>query len=240
MSKTDFLILGSAHGLKQVKTSHIRIGNEMVPASTSVKNIGAVIDRQMKMNLQVNQMVKGAWYNLYQLSKIRKFLSEDQLKTVVHSLVISKLDYNNGLLAGCEKGLVTKLQSVQNAAAKFVCGIKRFDRVTPPLEQLHWLPVSHRIHFKLLLLCYKCLNGDGPQYLTELLEPYKPQRTLRSSSANMLVIRKTSLKTFGDRAFSVTVPRLWNELPNSVKECSSTASFKKALKTHLFRKAFKS
>ena len=172
------------------------------------------------------------------MGKLRGFLTESQLKTIVHSLVISKLDYNNGLLSGCSKGLVTKLQSVQNAAAKFIFGIKRYDRVTPPLQQLHWLPVSHRIQFKLLLICYKCLNGLGPRYLSDLLIPYRPQRTLRSDSANLLVVPRTSLKTYGDRAFSVIVPQLWNKLPNSVKDCSSVSAFKKALKTHLFRKAF--
>ncbi len=156
----------------------------------------------------------------------------------ISNCVMSKLDMNNGLLAGSPKYLVSKLQSVQNAAAKLVSGMNRYDQTEPPLEELHWLPVEHRIDFKLLLLCYKSLNGHGPDYLKELLIPYLPPHMLRSSCAGALVEPRTSMKTYGDRAFGAVTPRLWNKLPSSVKDASSVNAFKKALKTHLFRIAF--
>ena len=89
--------------------------------------------------------------------------------------------------------------------------------------------------FKILLICYKCLYKNGPEYLRELLVDYAPCRTLRSSTSNLLVVPKTNMKSYGDRAFSVAAPRLWNSLPNSIKDCDTIASFKKALKTHFFR-----
>ena len=237
-SKTDFLILGSKHHLKNVNIAHITIGDEKVSASDSVKNIGAVLDSHLKMDKQVNQICKSAWYNLYQLGKIKKYLSESQLKSVIQAFVISKLDMNNGLLTGAPKYLTSKLQSIQNAAAKLVSGMNRYDQTEPPLKELHWLPVQYRIDFKLLLLCYKSLNGHGPEYLKELLIPYMPTRTLRSSDANMLLEPRSSMKTYGDRAFGVAAPRLWNKLPSSVKDKPSVNAFKKALKTHLFRIVF--
>ena len=209
-----------------------------MPASDSVKNIGAVLDSQMKMDKQVNQICKSAWYNLYQLGKIKRYLSESQLKSVIQAFVVSKLDMNNGLLAGLPKYLISKLQSVQNASAKFVSGMNRYDQIEPPLKELHWLPVKHRIDFKLLLLCYKSLNGHGPEYLKELLVPYVPARTLRSSNASILVEPRSTMKTYGDRAFGSVAPRLWNKLPATVKERPSVDSFKKALKTHMFKTVF--
>ena len=237
-SKTDFMIIGSAHNLKHINTSHITIGEEQVAPSHCVKNIGATLDKHLKLDLQVNQTCKSAWFHLYQLGKIKNYLSDSQLRSVVQAFVVSKLDQNNSLLAGAPKYQISKLQSVQNAAAKLVSGLKRYDHVDPPLEDLHWLPVEYRINYKLLLLGYKCLNGHGPQYLHELLTPYAPSRPLRSSSANTLVEPRSSMKTYGDRAFSVVVPRLWNRLPQNVKDCSSVNAFKKALKTHLFKKAY--
>jgi len=237
-SKTDFMILGSAHSLKNISTTHIKIGDELVKPSTSVKNIGATLDHQLKMDKQINMVCKSAWFHMYQLGKIKKYLTNSQLRSVIQAFVISKIDQNNSLLIGSPKYLIAKLQSVQNAAAKFVCGIRRFDRVEPPLNILHWLPVEHRIKYKVLLLCYKCLNGKGPQYLKELLIPYKPPRILRSSSANSLVEPRSLTRTYGDRAFSVVAPRLWNRLPASVKDSSSVDSFKRSLKTHLFKIAY--
>ena len=146
---------------------------------------------------------------------------------------------NNSMLIGSPAVLTKKLQSVQNAAAKLVCGLNRWDHVEPPLQDLHWLPVRFRIQFKVLLLVYKSLNGKGPAYLKELLIPYNPSCALRSASSNNLVEPRTHMKSYGDRAFCVMGPRLWNSLPSDVKDSVSVESFKRALKTHFFRLAFK-
>ena len=114
--------------------------------------------------------------------------------------------------------------------------MNRWDRVEAPLQELHWLPVKYRIDFKILLLVYKSLNDKGPEYLKELLVPYAPSRSLRSTSSNNLVEPRTRLKTYGDRAFSVVGPKLWNKLPSSIKAASSVNSFKKALKTHMLKR----
>ena len=235
--KTDFVILGSKHNLKKVTTSHVTIGDAKIKPSDCVKNIGASLDKEMQLEKQVTLTCKSAWYHLYQLSKIKKYLSQEQLQTVIQAFVISKLDENNGLLIGSPRQLTTKLQSIQNAAAKMICGIKRFDHVQAPLQKLHWLPVEYRIKFKVLLLCFKCMFDNGPTYLKELLIPYAPPRSLRSSSSNLLTVPKTAMKRYGDRAFSVAGPVLWNSLPESVRSCQSVPSFKRSLKTHFFKLA---
>ena len=90
--------------------------------------------------------------------------------------------------------------------------------------------------FKVLLLVYKALNGLAPKYIKELLVPYKPRRHLRSEAKGLLDEPRTRLK-FGDRAFSISAPRLWNALPQHLKDSTSCQAFKKCLKTHLFRLA---
>ena len=237
--KTDFIVLGSKHGLIKSSTGHINIGDCIISPADSVRNIGATLDKHMNLECQVNAVCKSAWYSLYQISKIAKYFSQEQLKSVIHACVISKIDMNNSLLVGLPTYLTRKLQSIQNASAKLISGMSRWDRGEPPLKELHWLPVQYRIQFKVLLLVYKSLNDKGPKYLKELLIPYSPSRTLRSTSSNDLTVPRTRLKTYGDRAFSVAGPRLWNNLPSSVRNSTSVPAFKKALKTHLFKIAFK-
>lgn len=111
----------------------------------------------------------------------------------------------------------------------------RYDHVTPVLRSLHWLPVSARIDFKILLLVFKVLNGLGPLYLCELLEPYIPNRNLRSSRKKLLMVPKCNLKTYGYRAFSHRAPTLWNALPDDIRQVDHIQTFKSKLKTHLFR-----
>ena len=100
--------------------------------------------------------------------------------------------------------------------------------------KLHLLPLNYRIHFKILLLVYKCLNGLAPTYLSELSHYYNSSRLLRSSSQNLLAVPKSRLKTYGDRAFSVHVvaPRLWYQLPLELRSVTSFDQFKMQLKTY--------
>ena len=138
-----------------------------------------MFDSEMKMDTRVNNMRKSAWFHrdLYTIGKIRSYLSDDQTKSVVCVYATPKLDGNNALLVGPRRDyLINKLQLVQNAAAKIITKSKKFDHVTPLFRQLHWLPISKRITFKVLLLVYKSLNDMGPIYLRDLLIYYKPKR----------------------------------------------------------------
>ena len=109
---------------------------------------------------------------------------------------------------------------------------------TTQQNMLHWLPVQYRIIFKVLLLVYKGLNGLPPAYISELLHYCISSRSLRSSSQRLPSIPRTSLKTYGDRAFSAAGPRLWNGLPLSLRSSNTLTVFKKDLKTYLFKFAF--
>ena len=81
------------------------------------------------------------------------------------------------------------------------------------------LPVDQRIVFKILLFTYKALNGLAPVYLSDVLNDYTPVRDLRSSSQNLLLVPMSNLKSYGDRAFSICAPKLWNFLPIHIR-CS--------------------
>jgi len=123
---------------------------------------------------------------------------------------------------------------VQNSAARLLTATVRYDNVTPVLRSLHWLPVSARIDLKI----FKVLNGLGPLYLSEPLEPYIPNRNLRSSKKKLLVVPKYNLKTYGYRAFSHRAPTLWNALPDDFRQVDLLETFKSKLKTHLLRQFF--
>ena len=99
----------------------------------------------------------------------------------------------------------TSLQAVQNAAARVVTLTPRHVHITPILINLHWLPVEFRITFKVLLLVYKALHGLAPSYISDLLNFKTYSRSLRSSCKEYLVVPRSRLKTYGDRAFSIAI-----------------------------------
>ncbi|KAJ8397435.1 hypothetical protein AAFF_G00439840, partial [Aldrovandia affinis] len=140
----------------------------------------------------------------------------------------------NALLSGCSNASLRSLQLVQNAAARILTRTKKYEHISPVLASLHWLPINYRVDYKVLLLTYKVLHGLAPSYLTDLLHPYNPPRSLRSQDAGNLVVPRISKNTAGGRAFSYRAPLLWNSLPISVKESDTVSIFKSRLKTHLF------
>ena len=101
-------------------------------------------------------------------------------------------------------------------AARLVTGTSRGDHITPALKSLHWLPISFRAKYKVLVITCKALHGLGPGYLWDLLLPYNLPCTLRSSGKNLLPSAKTRLTTVTQRTFSSAAPRLWNGVQGEI------------------------
>ena len=165
---------------------------------------------------------------------IRKYLTRESTELIVHAFVTSRLDHCNSLLCGLPQSSIQKLQRVQNTAARIVTRTKKYDHITPVLQSLHWLPVSHRIMFKVLLTTYKALHGLVPEYLSELIHKYEPSRSLRSCDKLLLCVPKVNTVSFGERSFAYCGPKLWNSLPLNIRLCESVESFKAQLKAYLF------
>lgn len=90
------------------------------------------------------------------------------------------------------------------------------------------------------MITFKALHGLAPLYIVDLLPPKTITQSLRSSNKGLLEVSVSHLKTKGDRAFAVVAPTLWNALPLPLKTAVSVDSFKRLLKTHLFRIHFTS
>ena len=119
--------------------------------------------------LMLMQSVNRAFSIFVTLGSFANILS-DAAKIIIHAFVVSKLDYCNSLLYGLPSHLIQKLQHVQNSAARLVNQCPRFCHITPVLRDLHWLPVSFRIEFKIMLITYKVLHDRTPiRYIQELL-----------------------------------------------------------------------
>ena len=91
------------------------------------------------------------------------------------------------------------------------------------------------VKFEILLTMYKCVTGSAPDYLCELVSSYTPARRLRSLSQSLAVQPKVASKTYGERSFSFMGPFLWNSLPTWIRTLPNVPSFKKHLKTYLYK-----
>ena len=205
------IILSNRMSVHSPLPSVIHIGDADVPFVSSVKNLGVTLDSNLSMSQHISNTCKAAYIQIRHISSIRHLLTTQATQTLICSLVLSRLDYCNSLLSGCPQYLLDKLQKVQNAAARLVCKAKKSDHIHPILATLHWLPVTHRIQYKISTICFNSISGTAPQYLSDLLQPYTPARQLRSASdTRTFVTPRVNTKTFGERSFSYAGPSVWN------------------------------
>ena len=132
-------------------------------------------------------------------------------------------------------------KEVMNASARLVYCAPKYCHVTPFLRELHWLPVRLRVDFKILLVTFKILHGVAPSYLKDLVSVLPDSRYQLRRNNNGILLERPRLrtkKTLGDRALSMAAPFLWNSLPLPIRQETSIDSFKRSVKTYLFKKAF--
>ncbi len=155
-------------------------------------------------------------FALYNIRKIRPFLSEHATQLFVQALVRSRLDYCNALLTGLPANSIKPLQLIQNAAARLIFNELKRTHVTPLFINLHWLPIAARIKFKALMFAYRTTTGSAPLYLNSLLQTYLLSRSLRSACERRIILPSQRGTKSLSLTFSLTVPIWWNDLPNSI------------------------
>ena len=187
----------------------------------------------------MNKLCQLAYLEIRRIGSIQQYLSMEGTKTLVSSLVLSRLDYCNALLAGSSQVLLDEIQRVINCSARLIYKDSKSAHITPLLFDLHWLPISSRIQYKIALTCYHIISGTAPPYLSELLHLYSPSRSLRSASDTRIFrVPRVCTRTLGERSFQYIGPVIWNSLSFSVRHATALSSFKSKLKTHLFSSAY--
>ena len=183
----------------------------------------------------MSNVCRAAYSNIFRIAKIRTSLTTAPCKTLVNSLVISRLDCGNAVLYGISDHLLHRLEMVQRSAARLVLRIRRGDRrsMTATLEQLHWLPVRYRIEYKILVIVFWALHDRTPTYIASLIMPYVPRRALRAADRALLLVPRHNLERYyGRRSFSRAGPTLWNALHEELRSTECINTFKAHLKTY--------
>lgn len=243
--KTELVWISSGHvspSNSPSTLSTITIGNNAVIPSKGARNLGLYFDQHLDLKQHVNNVCRLCYFQLRQLRVIRRTLSTDVLKTLLHAFVSTRLDYCNSLFYGLPKMDLRKLQMVQNSAARLFGGLRKFDHITPVLKNLHWLPIKERIYFKIAVLTYKSLHQMAPGYLSAMIRPVAQSSHLsrnRSAVRGDLLGYNWNTVSYGQRGYQYSSPCVWNNLPASIRCADTLTAFRAGVKTYLFRRAYK-
>ena len=234
--KTELIVFASKYKQDLYNDLSITIGDTVVDCSSQVMDLGVIFDRVLSLRQHVSYTSRACRFHLRNISRIRKYIPQDISIVLIKSLVMSRLDYSNGLLYGLPKCTVSGLQAVQNSAARIVTQerLRDHDSMSRALMELHWLPVDKRIEYMLHVLALG--------YLCKLVVPYEPMRVLRSADSNLLTVPSGKPGKYGSRSFVRASANLWNSLRGEraawLKNSPTVESFKINLKTYLFCERF--
>ena len=233
-TKTKILVVAPPSVKEKIIINGILLDDTCIRFVDSAKNLGMIIDSVLNFQEQIEKLVKSCFMTIRKLSKVKYYLSQMQLQTLVSSLIFSKLDYCNSLYYGLPEYTIKKLQHVQNCAARLVSEtclvwknkIPYNSSLDHVYHSLHWLRIKFRIIYKVLLIVHNCLHDNAPEDISALISYATSQRSMKLKETR-------TCNSYGDRAFSHIGPKLWNLLPNEICEEHDQMEFKKKLKSFL-------
>jgi hypothetical protein len=240
--KTQYIWLGTRAQLAKIDTDSLCLKFPNVHFSSSVRDLGFILDPVLSLSDHVNSVSRSCFYYLRQLRAIRQSLPLHAITTLVHALICARIDYGNAVYIGLSSTNTSKLQAILNAAARLIGGIAKFDHISSFIrDSLHWLPIRQRIQFKVCSLMRNCLAGSAPHYLRSYCTPVSslPSRSsLRSSARGHLVVPRVRTSMAQSRSFAIVGPTSWNRLPQFLRADLLSISFdqfRKHLKTSLYQ-----
>ena len=237
MSKTKIMIISPTNQREEVLLNFDKLhynGLEIFPC-TQVKNLGVIFDSKLSFNDQISSVIRRCNFSLFNIKNIKKHISQPLLIKVIHSEILSRIDYCNSLYFQLPKYQLKRMQTIINRAVRIIYSLPYRAHITEYMKDLHWLPLGPRIDFKYILMTHKILNTDNPKYLKDFLT-FNSNR--QEVSRRLVQHGVSGGHKFGDRAFKYSAPRLYNKIPNDVKfHTENLDLFKSSLKTYLYTEA---
>ena len=120
------------------------VGNNVVTSSSVVRDLGIYLDSSLTMTAHISRTVSNCFAALRQVRNVRSSLPMRVMSSLVTALVLTRLDCGNATLTGLPTCQLNRLQSVLHAAARLVCGARKYDHVTPLLQELHLFRTGSR------------------------------------------------------------------------------------------------
>ena len=147
---------------------HVDVAGTLLKLRDNAKSLGVTIDHELSFDRHINLVCRACNCHLWSLRHIQKYLTIGMENTITCSVVGARLDYCNSILYKTTKANITKLQGVQNSLARVVLQMPRRTHVDDLYAQLHWLPVSYCIEYKIALITYIAIKFGQPRYLADL------------------------------------------------------------------------
>lgn len=212
-SKSKAIMLGNERVRNKVNLNHlnVRVNDLVIDWVDSTKNLGVVVDNNIKFNEQINNVFKGSFATLKAIYKFKYDINQDTKLLLVRALINPKIEYCSSVyyyhLTAYNK---QRLQRIQNACIRFVCCVPFGEHISPYLERLGEMNIFQRITYLFSLFLYKLVKTKIPDYLynTLILRSYVHNVNVRT---DFYTIPQHNTAKF-EGSFLYTAPKLLNSL----------------------------
>ena len=235
--KSKYIIIGSEHNLKKaelIETADLKVGGNKIDREKVAKNLGVIFDEKLTWEQHTGKLIQNAYYKLRQFYHLKKCLSKKTKSKLVETYVLSQLNYCDMVTQATTVALRARIQRVQNACIRFIFGLRKFEHITPFIQQLDTLNMENRTKQHALTLMHKIVNNNAPVYLTEKLSYRNEVHNYNTRNCQSLNIRRLH-NSKKKNAFFVKTAKEYNTFnEQNIFERDDTLNlFKKKIKLHL-------
>lgn len=229
-TKSALTVFGKKNVLGEVRNSiNIRVGGNLLTAVNEVKNLGVIMDSDIKFKKQISEMIRKAYYNLKILYISKDMLNRKLRASLCESLVLSQFNYCDVLYGFCiDKQDCYRIQKVQNSCLRFIYGIKKWDHVSYKLKELNWLNMLDRRKYHSLCFFHRLILLKSPQYLYNKIRFRTDIHNINIRKKDMLSMPRHKSVLY-QRSFSYNIVKLYNQIDKNMK-LMPMSSFKKKVK----------
>ena len=172
----------------------------VIDLTERVRDLGVILDKNLRLIYHINETSREETNAIRSIGRIRKYLTNGNLKLLFNALVISRLNYCKSILYSLPKQELDRLQRVQNTAARLITETKQYDLINPTLRELLWLPVESRLILEVIPITFKIRYGLF--FVLFVVPVRKIQSTPKSSRSSILQITFYCPHSYGERTFS--------------------------------------
>ena len=231
--KTKLILFGVSQ-LQLRVPSNISIaflGQQLTPV-TSVEDLGVILDCNLSFNDHISSLTSSLSSALCQINRVRHSFSKGVLSNILNSLVFSKLFYCSTVWSATSKENIQKLQLMQNFAARILTNTRKFDEISPVLNDLGWLSIDKLLCLRDVIMVYKCIHKLTPTYLSSLLVSRSTIHTHNTRNRDNISLPMCCLAA-AQRNFTYRAVKMWNALSSLTRNSETVGIFKRRAKREI-------
>ena len=228
IEKTQFIIIGLPKQFKKFENVKISYNNKLIKQSTTIKLLGVTLDSKLNWNKHISNLIIRCKTSLRAFMRSTRYMDIDTKKMLYNAVIAARLNYADVIWGNCGTSYSNKLQTIQNIAARNILNRDPRSSIQPSLSTLKWLSLAkkRKVHYAVQL--YKIIHGLAPATLSQwLFRTHHRFETRNSNGNNQSTARTLTSQSF--KSFFHTATKIWNDIPDDVRDAPSWLSFKNRL-----------